>query len=75
MRGFKAKVLRRIALSVEKDNEPGYVYPRGRTHTKFMKDPVGTGFIKFAVSGQAVLASQADRLYNRMKRDLRVGGS
>jgi len=74
MRGFKAKVLRRIALSVEKDNEPGYVYPRGRHIKKFFIDPAGMAH-PYLVSGQAVLASQADRLYNHMKKEMSRGGS
>lgn len=73
MRGFKAKVLRRIALSVEKDNQPGYVYPQGRTHTKAYRAADGT-FKFYKVSGMAVLASKADTLYNSMKKDMRRGG-
>lgn len=72
MRGFKAKVLRRIALSVEKNNEPGYIYPKGRTHTKVYMSQGVPKFYK--VSGMAVLASKADRLYNSMKREMRIGG-
>lgn len=74
MRGFKAKVLRRIALMTEKENEPGYVYPHGRRHTKVWVDPQGGKHV-YTVSGMAVLASKADRLYNHMKRELAHGGT
>jgi len=74
MRGFKAKALRRMALMIEKDNEPGYVYPQGRRHKKVFIDAMGKAH-PYTVSGMAVLASRADRLYNHLKRDLRTGGS
>jgi len=45
-------------------------------HTKFMDYSVCTVFINFYhVSGLAVFASQADRLYNRMKKEMSSGGT
>jgi len=73
MRGYKAKVLRRIALAVEPSNEPGYVYPKGRYIKVKFKDLFGNEQV-FLKSGIAVLASKADRLYNSMKRDMTRGG-
>ena len=74
MRGYKAKVLRRIAANVTHDNEPGYIYPKGRTHMKMYIDAMGWSH-PYTVSGMAVVASEAHRLYKRMKKDLRTGGS
>ena len=72
MRGFKAKVLRRIALSVKTD-EPGYIYPKGRTHKKVGMSPTGQPFF-YKVTGMAIHRSEAHRLYKSMKRDMSIGG-
>ena len=74
MNGYKAKALRRLAMSLHGDeNNEGYLYPRGRTLTKFYLTKLGTP-VRFTVSGQAVVASKAHRLYKAMKHDLRIGG-
>ena len=73
MRGYKAKVLRRIAANVTHDNEPGYIYPQGRRHNRLYIDATGVAH-RYTTSGMAVVASEAKRLYKRMKKDLRTGG-
>jgi hypothetical protein len=74
MRGYKAKVLRRIAQSLESD-EPGYVVDevKGETHHPVIMHTL-TGPVVVMVSNTIHRKSRAVKLYRKIKHDIRRGG-
>lgn len=73
MNGFKAKVVKRIAYFLESDR-PGYVSSASKPFIGKVLERPGLPPVMYRVYAPIRRASEARRLYKRMKRDLSRGG-
>lgn len=70
MRGYKAKVLRRIAKALH-PGEPVYGYAGKEKHMKFLNE--GGKITPYYVTGQIVRLDKQRKLYQSMKKEMTHG--